>query len=159
MQDQDAPKPASKPGSKKKRLNPALRRKARQMAMQALYQWELASSSLVAIEREFREDNNMQKVDAEYFSELLHQVPAMKVELDERLKPLLDREMHELTPVELTILRLSSYELLERPDVPYRVIINEGVELAKTFGATDGHKYVNGILDKLAGEVRLEAKK
>jgi transcription antitermination protein NusB len=159
MQDRDAPKPASKSGSKKKRLNPALRRKARQMAMQALYQWELASSSLVAIEQEFREDNDMQKVDEEYFSELLHKVPAMKVELDERLKPLLDREMHELTPVELTILRLSSYELLERPDVPYRVIINEGVELAKTFGATDGHKYVNGILDKLAGEVRLEAKK
>lgn len=156
MQDQDAPKPK---GNKKKRLNPALRRKARQMATQALYQWELASSSLVAIEQEFREDNDMQKVDAGYFSELLHQVPAMKVELDECLKPLLDREMHELTPVELTILRLSAYELLERPDVPYRVIINEGVELAKTFGATDGHKYVNGILDKLAGEVRLEAKK
>jgi len=158
MQDQDAPKSKSK-SSKKKRLNPALRRKARQMAMQALYQWELASSSLVAIEQEFREDNDMQTVDAGYFSELLHQVPAMKSELDERIKPLLDREMHELTPVELTILRLSAYELLERPDVPYRVIINEGVELAKTFGATDGHKYVNGILDKLAGEVRLEAKK
>ncbi|MEH6358293.1 MAG: transcription antitermination factor NusB [Pseudomonadales bacterium] len=158
MSDQDAPKPKPK-GTKKKRLNPALRRKARQMAMQALYQWELASSSLVSIEREFREDNDMQTVDVEYFSELLHQVPVMKTELDDRIKPLLDREIHELTPVELTILRLSSYELLERPDVPYRVIINEGVELAKTFGATDGHKYVNGILDKLAGEVRLEAKK
>ena len=129
------------------------------MAMQALYQWELTSSSLVAIEREFREDNDMHKVDAEYFSELLHQVPAMKTELDERLKLLLDRDISELTPVELTILRLGAYELLERPDVPYRVIINEGVELAKIFGATDGHKYVNGILDKLAGEVRLEAKK
>ena len=158
MSDQDAPKPKPK-GNKKKRLNPALRRKARQMAMQALYQWELASSSLVSIEREFREDNDMQMVDAEYFSELLHQVPGMKTELDDHIKPLLDRAMHELTPVELTILRLSAYELLERPDVPYRVIINEGVELAKTFGATDGHKYVNGILDKLAGEVRLEAKK
>ena len=158
MPDQNAPKPQPK-STKKKRLNPALRRKARQMAMQALYQWELASSSLVSIEREFREDNDMQKVDVEYFSELLHQVPAMKAELDERIKPLLDRAIHELTPVELTILRLSAYELLERPEVPYRVIINEGVELAKTFGATDGHKYVNGILDKLAGEVRLEAKK
>lgn len=158
MHDQDVPKPQSK-GAKKKRLNPALRSKARQMAMQALYQWELTSSSLVAIEREFREDNDMHKVDAEYFSELLHQVPAMKTELDERLKLLLDRDISELTPVELTILRLGAYELLERPDVPYRVIINEGVELAKIFGATDGHKYVNGILDKLAGEVRLEAKK
>lgn len=158
MQDQDAPKPKSK-GTKKKRLNPALRRKARQMAMQALYQWELSSSSLVGIEREFYEDNDMTKVDVDYFSELLHQVPVMKTELDDVIKPLLDRDMSELTPVELTILRLSGYELLKRPDVPYRVIINEGVELAKTFGATDGHKYVNGILDKLAGEVRLEAKK
>jgi len=150
---QDAPK------QKKKRLNPALRRKARQMAMQALYQWELSSSSLVGIEREFCEDNDMTKVDVDYFSELLHQVPVMKTELDDLLKPLLDREMGELTPVELTILRLSGYELLKRHDVPYRVIINEGVELAKTFGATDGHKYVNGILDRLAREVRLEAKK
>ena len=150
---QDAPK------QKKKRLNPALRRKARQMAMQALYQWELSSASLVGIEREFCEDNDMTKVDVDYFSELLHQVPVMKTELDDLLKPLLDREMGELTPVELTILRLSGYELLKRHDVPYRVIINEGVELAKTFGATDGHKYVNVILDRLAREVRLEAKK
>jgi len=150
---QDAPK------KKKKRLNPALRRKARQMAMQALYQWELASSSLVGIEREFFEDNDMAKVDVDYFSELLHQVPAMKTELDDLLKPLLDRDISELTPVELTILRLSGYELLKRHDVPYRVIINEGVELAKTFGATDGHKYVNGVLDRLAREIRLEARK
>ncbi|MEZ5523412.1 MAG: transcription antitermination factor NusB [Pseudomonadales bacterium] len=146
----------SKP--KKQRLNPSLRRKARQLAMQALYQWELASASLVAIELEFREDNDMKKVDADYFSELLHRVPAMKSELDDLIRPLLDRDIGELTPVELTILRLSGYELLKRPDVPYRVIINEGVELAKTFGATDGHKYVNGILDKLARELRLEAR-
>ena len=152
-------KPESKSGAKKKRMNPALRRKARQMAMQALYQWQLANSSLVEIEREFCEDNDMKKVDADYFSELLHQVPALKSDLDDLIKPLLDRDISELTPVELTILRLSGYELLKRPDVPYRVIINEGVELAKTFGATDGHKYVNGILDRLASEVRLEAKK
>lgn len=143
---------------KKQRLSPALRRKARQLAMQALYQWELASASLVDIELEFREDNDMNKVDVDYFSELLHQIPALKTDLDDLIKPLLDRDMSELTPVELTILRLSGYELLKRPDVPYRVIINEGVELAKTFGATDGHKYVNGILDKLARELRLEAR-
>lgn len=158
MQDEPKPELKQEPKPKKKRLNPALRRKARQMAMQALYQWELASSSLVDIEREFCEDNDMKKVDAEYFSELLHQVPVMKSDLDELIKPLLDRDISELTPVELTILRLSGYELLKRPDVPYRVIINEGVELAKTFGATDGHKYVNGILDRLARELRLEAK-
>lgn len=151
--------PQSQPKPKNKRLSPALRRNARRLAMQALYQWELASSSLLEIEREFREDNNMQKVDADYFTELLHQVPTLKTELDEQIKPLLDRDISELTPVELTILRLSGYELLKRPDVPYRVIINEGVELAKTFGATDGHKYVNGILDKLAGRLRLEARK
>lgn len=150
---------SDQPKAKKQRLNPALRRQARQLAMQALYQWELASSSLVEIEREFREDNDMRQVDADYFSELLHGVPRNKTELDEQVRPLLDRELAELTPVELTILRLSGYELLKRPDVPFRVIINEGVELAKIFGATDGHKYVNGILDKLAARLRLEARK
>lgn len=150
---------SDQPKQKAKRLSPALRRKARQLAMQALYQWEIASASLLEIEREFREDNDMHKVDADYFAELLHQVPTLKTELDEQIKPLLDRDISELTPVELTILRLSGYELLKRPDVPYRVIINEGVELAKTFGSTDGHKFVNGILDKLAGQLRLEAKK
>ena len=148
---------SDKAKSKKQRLS-TLRRKARQMAMQALYQWELASTSLVDIELEFREDNDMAKVDADYFAELLHEIPALKTDLDNLIKPLLDRDMSELTPVEFTILRLSGYELLKRPDVPYRVIINEGVELAKTFGATDGHKYVNGILDKLARELRLEAR-
>ena len=98
----------------------------------------------------------MAKVDGEYFSELLHQVPASLSELDEHITGFLDRDMTELTPIELTILRIGAYEMIRRTDVPYRVVINEGVDLAKKFGATDGHKYVNGVLDKLAHSLRTQ---
>jgi len=135
-------------------MSPAARRKARRLALQALYQWQIAGASLVAIEAEFREDNEMNKVDEAYFSELLHAVPAKLSSLDEQITPLLDRPLKELTPVELSILRMAAYELNYRKDVPGRVVINEGVDLAKIFGATDGHKYVNGILDKLARQLR-----
>lgn len=145
-----------KNGGQKGRKKPASRRQARRLALQALYQWQLAESSLTSIEMEFREDNDMAKVDQDYFCDLLHRVPTQVSRLDELITPLLDRSMDELTPIELTVLRIGAYELLERADVPYRVIINEGVDLAKTFGATDGHKYVNGILDKLARRVRTD---
>jgi len=133
---------------------PKGRRQARQLAVQALYQWHLAGSNIAAIEAEFREDNDMKKVDQDYFAELLHRIPAEVSELDELMEPLLDRAKSELTPIELTILRIGTYELKHRLDVPFRVIINEGVELSKRYGASDGHKYVNGILDKLARSLR-----
>ncbi len=136
------------------KFSPGARRRARQLAVQALYQWQLAGASLATIELEFRQDNDMAKVDGEYFSELLHQVPASLSELDEHITGFLDRDMSELTPIELTILRIGAYEMIRRTDVPYRVVINEGVDLAKKFGATDGHKYVNGVLDKLAHSLR-----
>lgn len=136
------------------KASPAARKKARKFAMQALYQWHLASANLTQIEAEFRADNDMSKVDLEYFHDILHGVPKEISQLDALIEPLLDRSKDELTPVELSILRLSAYEMLHRIDVPYKVVINEGVELAKTFGATDGHKYVNGIIDKLAQQVR-----
>lgn len=145
-----------KSSGKKGRKKPASRRQARRLALQALYQWQLAEGSLTSIEMEFREDNDMTKVDQDYFCDLLHRVPTQISRLDEAITPLLDRTLDELTPIELTILRMGAYELLERADVPYKVIINEGVDLAKTFGATDGHKYVNGILDKLAHRVRVD---
>lgn len=135
-------------------MSPAARKKARKLALQALYQWQMAGSSLVAVEAEFCEDNDMRKVDKEYFSELLHRIPMQISRLDELVTPFLDRPLQELTPIELIILRIGAFELAERKDVPYRVIINEGVNLAKAFGATDGHKYVNGILDKLAHNLR-----
>jgi N utilization substance protein B len=132
----------------------ATRRVARCLAMQALYQWHMAGQSLNEIEAQFRVDNDFNSVDGAYIHEILHGVPTQKTELDELIAPCLDRPLEELDPVELAILRLSTYELSSRLDVPYRVVINEGIELAKVYGATDGHKFVNGVLDKLAPQLR-----
>jgi len=132
----------------------AKRREARQLATQALYQWHMAKQSLNEIEAQFRVDNDFSDVDGAYFREILHGVPQFKSEIDSALKPCLDIEIDELDPVELAVLRLSTWELLKRVDVPYRVVINEGIELAKVYGSTDGHKFVNGVLDKLAPNLR-----
>lgn len=132
----------------------ATRRVARSLGMQALYQWHLAGQGLHEIEAQFRVDNDFRGVDGNYFHELLNGVIRDRGEIDGLLLPHLSIPFDELDPVELAILRLSTYELLKRHDVPYRVVINEGVELAKVFGATDGHKFVNGVLDKLAPELR-----
>ncbi len=132
----------------------ATRRVARSLAMQALYQWHMAGQSLNEIEAQFRVDNDFAGVDGAYFHELLTGVAHNKTDIDGHIKPNLDRPLEELDPVELAILRLSTYELSHRVDVPYRVVINEGIELAKTYGATDGHKFVNGVLDKLAPQLR-----
>ena len=127
----------------------------------------MTGKSITAVEAEFRsqvadddlEDHEnwhrvMEIADLALFHELLHNVARFKTDLDASISPLLDRRLEELDPIELAILRLGAYELSRRLEVPYRVVINEGVELAKSFGATDGHKYVNGILDKLAGRLR-----
>lgn len=137
-----------------KKPSPASRRKARSFALQAIYQWHMAGADLTKIEAEFRADNDMSKVDLEYFHEILHGVPRELAALDKIITPLLDRTSEELTPVELSILRLASYEMIHRIDVPYKVVINEAVELAKSYGATDGHKYVNGVVDKIAQQIR-----
>lgn len=130
------------------------RHQARHYAVQALYQWHVSGNDLVDIEQHFLEDFNFKKTDAAYFHELLYGVAQHVTTLDEHLKPLLDRKINALGPVELAILRMSSYELVYRLDVPYKVVINEGVNLTKTFGAADAHKYINGVLDKLAREIR-----
>lgn len=140
------------PGTQK--ASPAARRKARSFALQAIYQWHMAGADLAKIEAEFRADNDMSKVDLEYFHEILHGVPRELSALDKIIDPLLDRDAEEITPVELSILRLATYEMAHRIDVPYKVVINEAVELAKSYGATDGHKYVNGVVDKIAQQVR-----
>lgn len=137
------------------RPNPGARRKARHYAMQALYQWEMAGASLANIETEFLVDNDMTHVDVEYFRDILRGVPRNLAELDEMVSPCLSRGLKEVTPVELAILRLAAFELAHRIDVPYRVIINESVELSKKFGATESHKFINGALDKLAQTVRM----
>ena len=132
----------------------AERRKARHYGMQALYQWHMAGASPGVIEAEFRADYDFSHVDLEYFQALLHGVPACVDELEARLEPLLDRKLSDLDPIERTLLRMGTFELAHRPDVPYKVVINEAVSLAKKFGATDGHKYINGVLDKVARELR-----
>ena len=130
------------------------RREARQLATQALYQWHMAKTSLNEIEAQFRVDNDFTFADQSYFHDILHGVPANLDEIDKVLAPCLDLTLEELDPVELAVLRLSTWELLKRVDVPYRVVINEGIELAKVYGSTDGHKFVNGVLDKLAPRLR-----
>ncbi|MBZ2190205.1 transcription antitermination factor NusB [Alcanivorax sp. JB21] len=134
--------------------SPSARRKARRFALQALYQWQLAGHALSEIEAQFRAQNDMKKVDMAYFHELLHGVPAQLEELDALFAPALDRKVQELSQIEKVILRLGTFELLTRPDVPYRVVISEGIELAKLFGAEDSFKYVNGVLDKVARKCR-----
>ena len=136
------------------RPNMAARRKARRLAMQALYQWHLSSSPVNQIEAEFITDHDMAKVDQEYFSEVLRGVPSTLTELDSYIESVTDRSVREMTPVELSILRMGAYELVHRIDVPFKVIINEGVELSKLFGASEGHRYVNGVLDKLSQRLR-----
>ena len=132
----------------------AERRKARHYGMQALYQWYMAQSALAEIEADFVEEYDFMHVDREYFSALLHDIPASADELDDALIPLLDRQLSELDPIEHTLLRMGMYELTRRVDVPFKVVINEAVALAKKFGATDSHKYINGVLDKAAQEHR-----
>ncbi len=130
------------------------RHKARRLATQALYTWQVAGQSLTDIETEYCLDIDMKKVDGDYFHELLHKVPAHLDELDGHLAPLLDRTIDEVDGDERSILRLGCYELAYRLDVPYRVVINESVKLAKTFGADQSHKYINGILDGVAKKLR-----
>lgn len=130
------------------------RHRARELALQALYQWRLTGYDMAQIEPELRGSREFGNADAELFTRLVRGVPAQAAALEQLLQPLLDRPVAELSPVERCILLLGAYELKCELEVPYRVVINEGVELAKTFGGTDGHKYVNGVLDKLAGELR-----
>ncbi|MFT6103430.1 MAG: N utilization substance protein B [Candidatus Endobugula sp.] len=137
------------------KVSPATRRKARHFGMQALYQWSMTGAALNEIEAEFHVDNDMTHTDIDYFHELVHQVPAKASELDETYFPYLqDRSVAELDPITLSLLRLSTYELMYRIDVPYKVVINESVSLAKKFGATDSFKFINGVLDKLAVSLR-----
>jgi len=133
---------------------PSTRKKARRYAIQGIYQWQLSGNPIKDIELQFLETINAKKVDIEYFQEVLVNTLSGISEIDELIVPILDRDIEEVNPVELAILRLACYELMSRIDVPYKVVINEALELTKTFGAQEGHKFVNGILDKLAKQTR-----
>ncbi|QSX30942.1 MULTISPECIES: transcription antitermination factor NusB [Shewanella] len=130
-------------------MKPSERRKARRLAVQAIYSWQLSGNNVADVEHEFLTEQNIDGVDIAYFRELFAGTATKKAQLDEMLLPQLDRDFDDVSPVEKAILRLAAYELTFRKDVPYKVVINEAIELAKAFGAEDGHKFVNGILDKL----------
>ncbi|MET0070465.1 MAG: transcription antitermination factor NusB [Candidatus Thiodiazotropha sp.] len=130
------------------------RSQARKHAVQAIYQWQMAGQDVADIINQFLEEQDLGSFEIPYFQELMKGVPGHLGELDELLKPTLDRAIESVDPVERAILRLGAYELSHKPEVPYRVVINEAVELAKVFGAEQGHKFVNGVLDQVAKKVR-----
>ncbi|HPT49276.1 MAG TPA: transcription antitermination factor NusB [Accumulibacter sp.] len=138
------------------------RRRAREFALQALYQWRLSGNDEAAVEAHLRDSEGFEKADRDFFTHLLRGVLAQRETLQARLQDFLDRPFGELSPVEACVLLGGAFELANYPQTPYRVIINESIELAKSFGGTDGHKYVNGVLDKLAARLRpveVEAKR
>ena len=142
--------------SEAKQNSPAksLRHRARELAVQGIYEWRLSGKSAAQIEKATRDEKSLGRYDTEFFGQLLRGTIARHEALAELIAPHLDRKLDELSPVEYSVLLLAAYELTNLPEVPYRVVINEAVELAKTFGGSDGHKFVNGVLDKLAAQVR-----
>ena len=130
------------------------RTNARKAAVQALYQWQMTGQSLVEIERQFLEDERLKDAQKSYFTELFLVVPKNLEAIDLVLSEFVDSPVDMIDPVERAILRMGVYELLHRLDMPYRVVLNEGINLAKYFGADGSHKYVNGILDKVAQQKR-----
>ena len=152
----DGGKPAAKPAAK------SPRRRAREFALQGLYQWRIGGNDEAAIEAHLADIAGFDKADREFFVGLLRGVLAQQAALQEALQAYLDRPFSELSPVESSVLLAGAYELTNYPQTPYRVIINEAIELTKGYGGTDGHKYVNGVLDKLAAKLRpveVEAKR
>lgn len=135
-------------------FNRVARHNARRYALQAMYQWQVAGASLTDIETEFLNYHIEKKLDLEYFKFLIHGIPEHRLEIDQAMQPFLGRPLDEIDPIELAVLRVSIFELMKRPDIPYRVIINEGLELTKKFGSVEGHKFVNGILDRVAKNTR-----
>jgi N utilization substance protein B len=136
--------------------NSGARTVARKLALQALYRWQLNSCEWQDLVSEFATDADMPRADAEYFEALVAAICGSHDELDAALAPLLDRKPAELDPVEHALLLIGSYELQHRHEVPFRVVINEAVNLARRFGATDGHKFVNGVLDRAARLWRIQ---
>jgi transcription antitermination protein NusB len=137
----------------------AARSRARRRALQAIYAWQVGGSRMDAVIEQFRHEQDMEVADLEYFEDLLHGVERHVETIDDALKPYVDRDVGQIDPIERAALRLAAYELKYRPDVPYRVVINEAIEVTKRFGADHGHSYVNGVLDKLASVLRQTEKR
>ena len=133
----------------------AQRKKARFFAIQALYRWHMNHDDITVICQEFHTDKHFFKADAQYFNELTTKVSEQAASLDKQIKPAVtDRSFNEINPIEKAILRLCAYELTQRPDIPYKVAIHEAIALAKTFGASESHKFINAVVDRLAQTAR-----
>jgi N utilization substance protein B len=138
----------------KKPMSKSPRHRARELAMQGIYQWRVTAGEAAKIEKQIQSEKNIGRFDNELFSKLLRGVLSHHADIEALVAPHLDRPLEELSPVEYAVLLLGAFELSQHPEVPYKVVINEAVELAKTFGGIDGHKFVNGVLDKLAPQLR-----
>jgi len=130
------------------------RGKSRRYAMQAIYQWQMTGDSITDIKQQFFDDNNFSLIDAEYFTELVSGVASSISEIDPLLEKNMPRSVESVDPVERSILRIAAYEFIHRFDVPYRVVLNEAVNITKEFCAENSHAFVNAVLDKVAKEVR-----
>ncbi|CAA9356460.1 MAG: Transcription termination protein NusB [uncultured Lysobacter sp.] len=135
-------------------IDPVARSRARRRAVQAVYAWQLSGSGVRDVIAQFAHEQAKEAADLEYFEDLVRGVDTHHDVLDEALAPFLDRDIEQVDPVERAALRIAAYELRMRPDVPYRVVINEAIEGVKRFGAEHGHTYVNGVLDRAAAEWR-----
>jgi N utilization substance protein B len=135
-------------------VDPAARSRARRRALQALYAWEVSNTPMPRVIDQFEHEQEMSIADLDYFKAILVGIEHHLHELDDKLRPFLDREVAEVDLIERSVLRIASFELIHRIDVPYRVVINEAIECAKRFGTEHGHTYVNGVLDKMAEHCR-----
>lgn len=135
-------------------MKPSARRKARELAIQAVYSWQISQNDVADIEASFLTENQNRRFDIDYFQQLLRGVTANVAALDEAISPHVDRPLDDIDQVEKSILRTAIYELKDSADVPYKVVINEAIELAKSFAADDSHKFVNGVLDKAVKLIR-----
>ena len=137
-------------------MKPSPRRKARELAVQAIYSWQISQNSVTDIEVNFIADNSKRRFDIEYFQLLLRGVTTNLSDIDDAISPYVDRPLDDIDHVEKAILRVAVFELKDCTDVPYRVVINEAIELAKSFAADDSHKFINGVLDKTVKLIRPE---
>ena len=140
-------------------MKPLMRHKARVRVLQALYEWLIAQNKPNEVELHILAECKSDNIDLQYFKELFHGIVKEIDSLDELISPQLDRPLKDLSPIELLVLRLAVYELKFRLDIPYRVVINEALEITKKFGSIEGFKYVNGVLDKVAKEIRKDEMK
>ncbi len=154
MSETDKKKPANKPAGKTMSKSKSTRRRSREVALQGLYEWLISGADAGVIDAHMREQEGFDKIDTAHFDALLHGCINEAADLDGVLARHVDRKTTELSPIEHAVLMIGAYELKHCIDVPYKVAINEAVELAKSFGGTDGHKYVNGVLDKAAIDLR-----